>query len=244
MQSIILALNVWWERWPPPLLWCYRWHPWLPCSSGSPPCWDHTTVWNWANMCLQVPVSVHIFNFLICSWQSYWMKLNLWEVVLLTCNKHQCYKARGSDCALIEHTRDQEDNMMHMSFNTCLLSFGPYFTCSIIYATVETQHMNQITSHSLSLSLIIIFARTKIYSIKKTLGFYQMTKRHHNHHYGTIDHCSFPAQSLKKPWNEQIAMFKFTNVNSKKRFSLTLENLSKHIDCEEVNVQFNPRKEM
>ena len=41
---------------------------------------------------------------------------------------------RGSDCALIEHTWEQEDNnMMHLPPNTCFISFASYFTCSVLH---------------------------------------------------------------------------------------------------------------
>ena len=42
------------------------------------------------------------------------------------------------------------------------------------------------------------FSHIKINLPKKRLwiGFYQMTKRHLNHHYDTIDHCNFQIQSL------------------------------------------------
>ena len=74
-------------------------------------------------------ISVHIFNFLICSWQSCWMKLNLWDGVMLTCINTSAIKPEEVTMhwSSTQGTK-QEDNMLHMSSNTCLLSFGPFVT--------------------------------------------------------------------------------------------------------------------
>ena len=102
----------------------------------------------------QVPASIHQFNMHLLQLSIVLHPAEFarpWHV-LLTCNKHQLYKARGNDCELIEHTRDLEDNMMHLPSNTCLLSFGPSITCSAIYSQNTQMNKNKTCSSHFSLT--------------------------------------------------------------------------------------------